>query len=111
MKNIPWLGRLKELFIGGARDLSDHKLFHKVSLIAVFAWVGLGADGLSSSCYGPEETFKALGTHTALAPFIALGCVLTIVVICASYSQIIELFPGGGGGYLVGSKLLSPTVG
>ena len=33
------------------------------------------------------------------------------MVICASYSQIIELFPTGGGGYLVASKLLSPTVG
>jgi amino acid transporter len=36
---------------------------------------------------------------------------LTIVVICMSYSQIIELFPTGGGGYLVASKLLSPTLG
>src|SRR6185295_7632604 len=82
-----------------------------VSLVAVLAWVGLGADGLSSSCYGPEETFKALGAHAALAPFVALACVFTIAVICASYSQIIELFPGGGGGYLVASKLLSPNIG
>ena len=63
---------MKKLFIGRGRSLTDQRLFHKVSLIAVLAWVGLGADGLSSSCYGPEETFKALGAHTALAPFIAL---------------------------------------
>src|ERR1041385_1875132 len=87
---------LKALFIGRARDLSDQRLFHKLSLIAVLAWVGLGADGLSSSCYGPEETFKALGAHSALSVFVALGCVLTIAVICASYRQIIELFPSGG---------------
>ena len=31
------------------------------------AWVGLGADGLSSSAYGPEEAFRALGEHTYLA--------------------------------------------
>src|SRR6185436_5012182 len=37
--------------------------------------------------------------------------VATIVVICASYRQIIELFPSGGGGYLVASKLLSPAAG
>ena len=107
MKN--W--NLKTLFIGRARNLSDRGLFHKLSLIAVLAWVGLGADGLSSSCYGPEETFKALGTHTALSVFVALACVATIVVICASYRQIIELFPSGGGGYLVASKLLSPAAG
>src|SRR5437667_427821 len=102
---------LKSILIGRARNVSDERLFHKISLVAVLAWVGLGADGLSSSCYGPEETFEALGAHAALAPFIALACMATIAIICASYSQIIELFPSGGGGYLVASKLLSPTVG
>jgi len=46
-----------------------------------------------------------------LAIFVALGTVFTIFIISSSYSQIIKLFPQGGGGYLVGSKLLSPTVG
>ena len=46
-----------------------------------------------------------------LAIFVALGTVFTIFIISSSYSQIIKLFPHGGGGYLVGSKLLSPTVG
>ena len=111
MKNWNPSGYLKQLFIGRARDLSDHRLFHKISLIAVLAWVGLGADGLSSSCYGPEETFKALGAHTALSVFVAMACVVTIGVICMSYRQVIELFPSGGGGYLVASKLLSPAAG
>lgn len=105
------LGSIKALLFGRARSLSDQHLFHKVSLIAVFAWVGLGADGLSSSCYGPEEAFRALGGHPHLAVFVALASVVTIVVICASYAQIIALFPSGGGGYLVASKLLSPAVG
>jgi amino acid transporter len=46
-----------------------------------------------------------------LAIFVALGTVITIFVIAASYHQIIDLFPTGGGGYLVASKLISPTVG
>lgn len=102
---------LRSLFVGRARSLGDRDLFHKVSLVALFAWVGLGADGLSSSCYGPEETFKTLGATPHLALFIALAAVLTIGVICASYAQIIALFPGGGGGYLVASKLLAPAAG
>jgi amino acid transporter len=102
---------LKSILFGRARSLGDNDLFHKVSLIAVFAWVGLGADGLSSSCYGPEEMFKALGHNTHLSLFVALASVVTIVAICASYSQIISLFPSGGGGYLVASKLLSPAAG
>jgi amino acid transporter len=102
---------LKNAVIGRARNLSDKNLYHNLSLIALLAWVGLGADGLSSSCYGPEAAFLALKSHTHLSLFVAAASVLTIVVICASYSQIIELFPTGGGGYLVASKLLSPTVG
>src|SRR5438445_71044 len=102
---------VKNVVIGRARNLSDASLFHKTSLIALLAWVGLGADGLSSSCYGPEAAFLALQDHHFLSLFVAGAVILTIVVICASYSQIIELFPSGGGGYLVASKLLAPPVG
>jgi amino acid transporter len=103
--------RLRSLLFGRARSLTEQNLFHKISLVAIFAWVGLGADGLSSSCYGPEETFKALGANHHLAVFVALASIVTIVAICASYSQTIALFPTGGGGYLVASKLLSPAAG
>jgi amino acid transporter len=102
---------IRSILFGREKSLTDRNLFHSISLIAFFAWVGLGADGLSSSCYGPEETFKALGSNTHLSLFVALACVITIIAICASYSQIISLFPTGGGGYLVASKLLSPATG
>ncbi|WP_243311818.1 APC family permease [Fundidesulfovibrio agrisoli] len=103
--------RVKNALIGESLNLGDTSIFHHLSLMAFFAWVGLGADGLSSSCYGPEEAFLALGEHTFLAVFVALGTAVTILIISASYSQIIELFPSGGGGYLVASRLLSPRVG
>jgi amino acid transporter len=106
-----WFVMAKNVVFGRALNLSDKSLFHQTSLIALFAWVGLGADGLSSSCYGPEAAFLALKGHTFLSLFVAAATILTIVVICTSYSQIIEAFPTGGGGYLVASKLLSPTAG
>lgn len=104
-------GKLKNAFIGRAKDIQDKGIFHKLTLIAFFAWVGLGADGISSSCYGPEEAYRNLLGHPSLAIFVGLGSVFTIFIISASYNQIVRLFPHGGGGYLVGSKLLSPTVG
>jgi len=110
-ENLTLFTRAKRLFMGSARNISDPNVFHNMSLVAFFAWVGLGSDGLTSSCYGPEEAFLTLGCHTSLAVFVALGTVITIFIIAASYSQIIELFPSGGGGYLVASKLLSPTMG
>ena len=107
----PLIKRLKTLTIGKALNPFDPKIFHRLSLIALFAWVGLGSDALSSSSYGPAEAFITLGQHAYLAVFVALGTVLTIIIISSSYSQITELFPNGGGGYLVASKLLSPTLG
>ncbi len=105
------LQRTKNILIGSSRNPQDSSIFHNISLIAFFAWIGLGADGLSSSCYGPQEAFLALSGHTYLSIFVALASVITIFIISTSYSQIVELFPHGGGGYLVASKLLSPTVG
>jgi len=103
--------RVKQAVLGRALSPHDQSVFHRLSLIAFFAWVGLGADGLSSSCYGPEEAFLALKSHPNLAIFVALASAVTVFIISASYSQIIELFPSGGGGYLVASKLLSPKAG
>ncbi|MFA5112877.1 MAG: APC family permease [Candidatus Margulisiibacteriota bacterium] len=104
-------GRLKRLFIGEARNPLDRSVFQHLSLIAFFAWVGLGADGLSSSCYGPSEAFITLGKHHFLGLLVALATAVTIFVIAESYSQIVELFPTGGGGYIVASHLLTPVVG
>ena len=105
------LERLRSLILGGRKNLFDPKIHHQLALIAFFAWVGLGSDGLSSSSYGPEEAFLALGSHTHLALYLTVAMVLTVFLISASYTQIIELFPRGGGGYLVATKLLGTTPG
>jgi len=103
--------RVRKIFVGNARDLKDENIFEKVTLVAILAWVGLGSDGLSSSCYGPEEAYRALGNYHGMTIFIALAVVLTISIISSSYSQIIKLFPSGGGGYKVATKLLNPNLG
>ena len=103
--------RAKRFLLGAPRDLFDPKIFHNVSLIAFFAWVGLGADGISSSSYGPEEAYLALGGNSVLAIFVAVMTVATIFIISGSYAQIIEAFPSGGGGYIVASKLLGEKAG
>jgi amino acid transporter len=94
---------------GRPKNFRDPRIFHKISLIAFLAWVGLGADGLSSSAYGPDECFRALrehGNYTFLAVFLALATAVTVMILSISYSKIIEHFPSGGGGYVVATKLL-----
>lgn len=103
--------RLQRLVYGKPRDPQDAGTFHAISLVALLAWVGLGADGLSSSAYGPDEAFRALGEHTYLAVVLAIATTATVVIISFAYSLIIERFPFGGGGYVVASELLGPRWG
>jgi amino acid transporter len=103
--------RIRRMLFGAPRDVKDQSMFHKISLIAFLAWVGLGADGLSSSSYGPEEAFRTLGSHTYLAIGLAVATALTVFIISYAYTRIVEHFPFGGGGYVVAGKLLGPRFG
>ena len=105
------LSRLRRVLLGAPRNLFDPSVYQHISLIAFLAWVGLGADGLSSSAYGPEETFRAIGEHQYIAPALALATTLTVLVISLAYTQIIKRFPFGGGGYVVATKLLGSRWG
>jgi len=108
---LPLKKRVRHLLIGRPRDLQDKSLYRHLSLVAFLAWVGLGADGLSSSCYGPEESFKALGSHAYLAVGLAIATALTVFLISSAYGRLIEKFPHGNNGYVVASKLLGPKIG
>lgn len=103
--------KLRNFMLGKPRDPFDTNTRKSLSLIAFMAWVGLGADGISSSCYGPEEAFLALGTHEELAIYLAIATAFTVFIISYAYTQVIELFPNGGGGYRVATRLLGPYAG
>jgi amino acid transporter len=105
------LRKIGRKLFGPPRNIKDPSIFHKISLVPLLAWIGLGADGLSSSSYGPEEAFRTIGSHTYLAVFLAAAAVLTIFVISSAYSKIIEHFPSGGGGYIVASHTLGSRAG
>ncbi len=101
----------RRTIIGAKKNIEDPSIFHKIALFPLLAWIGLGADGVSSSSYGPPEAFIALGEHTYLAVFLALGTALTVFIISYAYSRIIEHFPGGGGGYIVATHTISEKAG
>lgn len=105
------LSKLRDFFLGKTLDPLNPATRHSMALMAFLAWIGLGADGLSSSCYGPEEAFLALGTHTQLGLYLALATALTVFIIALAYNQVIELFPTGGGGYKVATNLLGSNAG
>jgi amino acid transporter len=107
----PPRGGLRRALFGAPRDINDPRTYHNVSLIALLAWVGLGADGLSSSSYGPDELYRAIGDLHFLAPALALATAGTVLLISVAYSRIIEHFPFGGGGYVVATRLLGSGAG
>ncbi len=106
-----WSQRFREFIFGKRRDVTDRRVLHQLSLVAFLAWVGLGADGISSSCYGPEEAFRTLGEHTYLAVMLAVMMTFTVTIIAIAYSRVIEHFPQGGGGYVVATALLGEKAG
>src|SRR5512143_2191274 len=108
---MPEPSKISQVLLGKPRDVKDPHIFHRVSLVAFLAWVGLGADGLSSSAYGPDEAFRALGSHRSLAIILVAMTAITVAVISTAYANVIQNFPGGGGGYLVATKLLGRKAG
>ena len=105
------LVKFKDWLFGKAQDPFSEEQRKSIVLVAFLAWVGLGADGLSSSCYGPALGFLALGKYAHLALFLAFLTAFTVFLIALSYNQVIELFPNGGGGYKVANVLLGSHAG
>jgi amino acid transporter len=103
--------RLRRTILGPPRNPFDPAIRERIALVAFFAWIGLGADGLSSANYGPELGFLALGDHPGLGIYLALLTGVTVFVIAFGYNQVVQLFPTGGGGYRVSSSLLGSFPG
>lgn len=105
------LYRIRCKLIGRPRNIRDPLLFQTISLIALLSWIGLGADGLSSSSYGPEAAFNEILHHPYIAVFLAIATAATVFIISYTYSKIIEEFPHGGGGYIVATHTLGRVPG
>lgn len=103
--------KLRILILGERLDPTNRAQRRHTLLIALLAWIGLGADGLSSACYGPEAAFLALGQHTHFTLYLAIAISITVFIIALGYNQVIELFPSGGGGYKVATQLIGPYTG
>lgn len=111
MGQNPLISKLRQLVFGKKLDPLNPNTRKHIVLVAFLAWIGLGADGLSSACYGPEEAFLALGPHTHMGLYLALTTAITVFIISLAYNQVIELFPSGGGGYKAATKLIGPYAG
>lgn len=88
----------------------EGQLLPKHLALPIFA-----SDPLSSVAYAPQELLMilligGLGMLT-LAPWVALAVVVLLVVVVASYRQLIKAYPSGGGDYEVAHRNLGEKAG
>ncbi|PZF95284.1 APC family permease [Micromonospora deserti] len=103
---------LKRLLVGRPfrSDRLQHTLLPKRIALPVFA-----SDPLSSVAYAPAEILLTLSiagaAFYAYAPWIAIGVVLVLVTVVASYRQNVHAYPSGGGDYEVATVNLGRRFG
>jgi len=74
-------------FLGEQLDPLNPQTRQHIVLVAFPRVDRPGRDGLSSSCYGPEEAFLALGAYPHLGLYLAFATALTVFVISLAYNQ------------------------
>ncbi len=92
-------------------DRLGETLLPKKLALPVFA-----SDALSSVAYAPDEIFLTLGLGGGALALthsweIALGVVVVMLVVVASYRQNVHAYPSGGGDYEVATVNLGPKAG
>lgn len=96
------------------RPLTNSSLEHE-KLPVSRALPVFASDALSSVAYATEEILIILAAvsvaATAWGVPIALGIVGLLVIVSTSYRQTIQLYPNGGGAYVVSMKNLGETPG
>ncbi len=99
------LGLPKRLVLGRPvrSDNLGETLLPKRVALPIFA-----SDPLSSVAYATQEILLVLtlaGTAMlTLAPYLALGVVVLLITVVASYRQVVHAYPSGGGDYEVAMK-------
>lgn len=102
----------KRLLVGRPlrSESSKRSLLPKRVALPVFA-----SDALSSMAYAPDEILLMLAVAgiaaTAFSPWVGLAVVVVLLVVIASYRQIVRAYPSGGGDYEVATTNLGPTAG
>ncbi|UXA05689.1 amino acid permease [Mycobacterium sp. SMC-2] len=103
---------VKRVFLGKpliTEDIAAEKLSNGVALGA------LSPDAVSSVAYGPEQILIELLPHAGLAAFLLLlpitGVILLILVlVAASYRQVVMAYTRAGGSYIVARDNFGPRV-
>ncbi len=103
---------LKRVIIGSpmSSEMAGHTLLAKRLALPIFA-----SDALSSVAYATQEILLVLTVggvaYLHFAPWIAIGVVVLMAAVVASYRQLVRAYPTGGGDYEVATKNIGKPAG
>ncbi len=103
---------LKRVIIGSpmSSEEAGHTLLAKRLALPIFA-----SDALSSVAYATQEILVVLTVggvaYLHFAPWVAIGVVVLMAAVVASYRQLVRAYPTGGGDYEVASKNIGRSAG
>ena len=109
---VPTGNVAKRLIIGDPLPTAmlEGELLPKRIALPIFA-----SDPLSSVAYAPQELLMILLigglAFLSFAPWIAACVIILMIVVVASYRQLIKAYPSGGGDYEVAHKNLGEKAG
>ncbi|HVQ97853.1 MAG TPA: amino acid permease [Mycobacterium sp.] len=109
---LPFSQVLKRILLGKpliTAKLESERLSNPVALGA------LCPDAISSTAYGPEQILAELLPHAGLAAFVLLlpitGVILLVLMlVAASYRQVVMAYTQAGGSYIVARENFGPRV-
>jgi len=109
---LPFSQVFKRIFLGKAlltEKLKSERLSNPVALGA------LAPDSISSTCYGSEQILIELVPAAGMAAFVLLlpvtGVILLVLVlVAASYREVVMAYTQAGGSYIVARENFGPKV-
>lgn len=90
---------VRQALFGSDRDVYDPRLFQRITVGVIAAWIAMGGDLLGSCVYGPNVLGRASAGHRGVLLVATSATLLTLGILAYAYTRMVAQFPHGGGGY------------
>ncbi|MGC4000876.1 MAG: amino acid permease [Anaeromyxobacter sp.] len=110
VQGVKPLRQLREAVLGADHDVNDPRIFERVTVGVLMAWIAMGGDLLGSCVYGPDVLTRASAGHRSVLVVAGLATLLTLGVLAYAYTRMVAHFPHGGGGYTAAKHVVGERL-
>ncbi|MDB4934478.1 MAG: amino acid permease-associated region [Labilithrix sp.] len=101
---------VRRALFGADTEVFDQRIFQRVTVGAVSAWIAMGGDFLGSCVYGPDALARSSTGLRSLLVVSGTATLATLVILAYAYTRMIAQFPDGGGGYTAAKRVVGERV-